>query len=79
MLTRSLDLMLVCTLLAIAAPPARLVGRTFRLGGASHTALEITLDYRATTSEDGLAGIYTRSTDVLSDKGLTLSTVQDYF
>ncbi|HYN10764.1 MAG TPA: outer membrane beta-barrel protein [Vicinamibacterales bacterium] len=86
-------------------PPARLVGGTLRLSGAKHTALEITLDYRATTSEDGHtrvretpiqgslllfpvrrkfspyllggAGIYTRSTDALSDKGLTLSTVQE--
>jgi Outer membrane protein beta-barrel domain len=86
-------------------PPARLVGGTLRLGGARHAALEITLDYRSTTSEDGLArvretpiqgslllflvrrkfspyligggGIYTRSTDVLSDKGLTLATVQE--
>jgi hypothetical protein len=86
-------------------PPARLVGGTLRLGGAKHTALEITLDYRSTTSEDGLtrvretplqgslllfpvrrkfapyllggAGVYTRSTDALSAKGLTLSTVQE--
>jgi hypothetical protein len=34
-------------------PPARLIGGTLRMGGARHTALEITLDYRSTTDEDG--------------------------
>lgn len=34
-------------------PPARLIGGTFRMGGVKHTALEITLDYRSTTDEDG--------------------------
>lgn len=34
-------------------PPARLIGGTLRMGGAKHTALEITLDYRSTTDEDG--------------------------
>jgi hypothetical protein len=86
-------------------PPARLIGGTLRMGGAKHTALEITLDYRSTTDEAGTTriretpiqgslllfpirrtfspyllgggGIYTRSTDTLSDKGLTLATVQE--
>ncbi len=86
-------------------PPARLIGGTLRMGGAKHTALEITLDYRSTTNEDGTTriretpiqgslmlfpvrrmfspyllgggGIYTRNTDTLSPKGLTLSTVQE--
>ena len=34
-------------------PPARFIGGIFRMGGAKHTALEITLDYRSTTDEDG--------------------------
>ena len=86
-------------------PPARLIGGTLRMGGAKHTALEITMDYRSTTDELGTTriretpiqgslllfpirrmfspyllgggGIYTRSTDTLSEKGLTLSTVQE--
>jgi hypothetical protein len=34
-------------------PPARLLGGMFRMGAVKHTALEITLDYRSTTDEDG--------------------------